>query len=48
MDSPNGPVLPYLRSIDGFNTHDDAFQLAIAGGNDDASEFSDRLSLFNF
>ncbi|KIM83388.1 hypothetical protein PILCRDRAFT_69640 [Piloderma croceum F 1598] len=32
VTSPNGPVLPYLRSIDGFNTHDDAFQLAISGG----------------
>ncbi|KAF8640067.1 hypothetical protein AX17_001308 [Amanita inopinata Kibby_2008] len=31
-DSTNGPILPWLRSIDGFNTHDDAFQLAIAGG----------------
>lgn len=32
MNSPNGPILPYLRSIDAFNTHDEAFQLAIAGG----------------
>jgi hypothetical protein len=32
LDSPKGPVLPWLRSIDAFNTHDDAFQLAIAGG----------------
>ncbi|KAM6496057.1 carbohydrate esterase family 9 protein [Amanita muscaria] len=31
-DSQNGPILPWLRTIDGFNTHDDAFQLAIAGG----------------
>ncbi|KAJ7682612.1 hypothetical protein DFH06DRAFT_1076348 [Mycena polygramma] len=30
--SKNGPILPWLRNIDGFNTHDDAFQLAIAGG----------------
>ncbi|KAJ7765048.1 hypothetical protein DFH07DRAFT_902839 [Mycena maculata] len=28
----HGPVLPWLRNIDGFNTHDDGFQLAIAGG----------------
>ncbi|KAJ6539527.1 carbohydrate esterase family 9 protein [Mycena capillaripes] len=28
----NGPILPWLRNIDGFNTHDDALQLAIAGG----------------
>ncbi|KDQ64250.1 hypothetical protein JAAARDRAFT_64138 [Jaapia argillacea MUCL 33604] len=32
VNSPNGPILPYLRSIDAFNTHDDAFRLAIAGG----------------
>ncbi|KAI0797030.1 hypothetical protein C8Q75DRAFT_796702 [Abortiporus biennis] len=32
VNSPNGPVLPWLRSIDAFNTHDDAFQLAISGG----------------
>ncbi|KAJ7490396.1 carbohydrate esterase family 9 protein [Mycena galericulata] len=32
VNSKNGPVLPWLRNIDGFNTHDDGFQLAIAGG----------------
>ena len=32
VNSARGPVLPWLRSIDGFNTHDDAFELAIAGG----------------
>ncbi|KAI0692573.1 hypothetical protein BC835DRAFT_1416500 [Cytidiella melzeri] len=32
VNSPNGPILPWLRSIDAFNTHDDAFELAIAGG----------------
>ncbi|EPT00762.1 hypothetical protein FOMPIDRAFT_1121854 [Fomitopsis schrenkii] len=32
VNSEHGPILPWLRSIDGFNTHDDAFQLAIAGG----------------
>ncbi|KAJ6628787.1 carbohydrate esterase family 9 protein [Mycena sp. CBHHK59/15] len=31
-NSKHGPILPWLRSIDGFNTHDDGFQLAIAGG----------------
>ncbi|KAI0776137.1 composite domain of metallo-dependent hydrolase [Trametes elegans] len=30
--SSRGPILPWLRSIDGFNTHDKAFRLAIAGG----------------
>ncbi|KZT70361.1 composite domain of metallo-dependent hydrolase [Daedalea quercina L-15889] len=32
VNSGHGPIVPWLRSIDGFNTHDDAFQLAIAGG----------------
>jgi hypothetical protein len=32
VNSVHGPVLPWLRSIDGFNTHDEAFELAIAGG----------------
>jgi hypothetical protein len=31
-NSPDGPVLPWLRSIDGFSTHDDAFRLTMAGG----------------
>ncbi|KAI9000710.1 composite domain of metallo-dependent hydrolase [Trametes punicea] len=30
--SAHGPVLPWLRSIDGFNTHDAALALAVAGG----------------
>ena len=32
LDSPNGPILPWLRSIDGLNTHDAAFAYAVAGG----------------
>ncbi|KAH9855025.1 composite domain of metallo-dependent hydrolase [Lenzites betulinus] len=32
FSSAHGPILPWLRSIDGFNTHDDAFALAVAGG----------------
>ncbi|KAF8622060.1 hypothetical protein AX15_007211 [Amanita polypyramis BW_CC] len=32
FDSKNGPILPWLRTIDGFHTHDDAFELAISGG----------------
>ena len=32
LDSPNGPILPWLRSIDGLNTHDAAYAYAIAGG----------------
>lgn len=32
LNSPRGPVLPWLRSIDGLNTHDESMQLAIAGG----------------
>lgn len=31
-NSIKNPVLPYLRSLDGFNTHDAAFNLSIAGG----------------
>lgn len=32
MSSNKGPTQPWLQSIDGFNTHDEAFQLAMAGG----------------
>ena len=32
MNSRKGPILPWLRSIDGLNTHDDAYRLAISGG----------------
>ena len=32
VNSPNGPILPWLRSVDGLNTHDDAYELAMAGG----------------
>jgi hypothetical protein len=32
VDSPHGPIVPWLRSIDGFNTHDDAFELSMSGG----------------
>ncbi|KAI0797049.1 hypothetical protein C8Q75DRAFT_710125 [Abortiporus biennis] len=32
LSSPHGPVVPWLRSIDAFNTHDDSFEHAIAGG----------------
>lgn len=32
LNSDKGPTLPYLRSIDGLNTHDDSFELAMAGG----------------
>lgn len=32
VNSRHGPILPWLRSIDAFDTHDDAFELAIAGG----------------
>lgn len=31
-NSHNAPILPWLRSIDGLNTHDEAYELAIAGG----------------
>ena len=32
LDSPNGPILPWLRSIDALNTHDAAYAYALAGG----------------
>lgn len=31
-NSLNGLVLPWLRSVDGLNTHDDGYALAVAGG----------------
>lgn len=31
-NSLNGPVVPWMRSLDGLNTHDDAFHLSISGG----------------
>jgi imidazolonepropionase-like amidohydrolase len=31
-NSLKGPSLPWLRSLDGLNTHDDAYALSIAGG----------------
>lgn len=31
-NSLKAPILPWLRSLDGFNTHDAAFNLSIAGG----------------
>ena len=31
-NSLKGLVLPWLRSLDGLNTHDDAYKLSISGG----------------
>lgn len=31
-NSRKAPILPWLRSIDGLNTHDDSYTLAMAGG----------------
>ncbi|KAF7312947.1 Composite domain of metallo-dependent hydrolase [Mycena kentingensis (nom. inval.)] len=31
-NSIKAPILPWLRSVDGLNTHDEAYRLAIAGG----------------
>lgn len=31
-ESKKGPILPWLRSIDALNTHDDGLKLAVAGG----------------
>ncbi|TFK75753.1 composite domain of metallo-dependent hydrolase [Pluteus cervinus] len=32
VDSNKGPILPWLRTVDGLNTHDDGYELAISGG----------------
>ncbi|KAI0643981.1 carbohydrate esterase family 9 protein [Trametes meyenii] len=32
VNSRKGPVLPWLRALDGLNTHDDAYRLSISGG----------------
>lgn len=32
LSTNSQPVAPWLRSIDGFNTHDDSFRLLLAGG----------------
>ncbi|KAF8632752.1 hypothetical protein AX15_001695 [Amanita polypyramis BW_CC] len=31
-NSHKAPILPWLRSVDGLNTHDESYRLAIAGG----------------
>ena len=31
-NSLKGPILPWLRALDGLNTHDDSFALSISGG----------------
>ena len=31
-NSVKAPILPWLRSIDGLNTHDASYELAMAGG----------------
>lgn len=31
-NSLKGLVLPWLRSLDGLNTHDDAYRLSVSGG----------------
>jgi len=32
LNSNKGPIVPWLRSLDGLNTHDDGYELAMAGG----------------
>ncbi|EPS99813.1 hypothetical protein FOMPIDRAFT_1060582 [Fomitopsis schrenkii] len=32
VNSFHGPILPWLRALDGLNTHDAAYQLSVAGG----------------
>jgi hypothetical protein len=31
-NSLKGPILPWLRALDGLNTHDESYALSIAGG----------------
>ena len=31
-NSVKGPIVPWMRSLDGLNTHDEAFHLSISGG----------------
>jgi hypothetical protein len=31
-NSLKGPIVPWMRALDGLNTHDDAFPLSISGG----------------
>jgi hypothetical protein len=31
-NSLKGPILPWLRSIDGIETHDEAYRFSVAGG----------------
>ncbi|KIJ61333.1 hypothetical protein HYDPIDRAFT_42737 [Hydnomerulius pinastri MD-312] len=31
-NSLKGPILPWLRSLDGLNTHDEAYRLSVSGG----------------
>ena len=31
-NSHKGPILPWLRSLDALNTHDDSYALTVAGG----------------
>lgn len=31
-NSFKGPIVPWLRSLDGLNTHDESYPLSIAGG----------------
>jgi len=32
VNSAHGPIVSWLRSIDGINTHDASYELAVAGG----------------
>jgi len=32
VDSVKGPILPWLRSLDALNTHDESYRHAAAGG----------------
>lgn len=32
LNSKHGPIVPWLRTIDAFDTHDDSIELVMSGG----------------
>jgi hypothetical protein len=48
-NSLKGLILPWMRSLDGLNTHDDAYQLSVSGGVTTANVLpgsADAIGLF--
>ncbi|EEB89859.1 hypothetical protein MPER_11999, partial [Moniliophthora perniciosa FA553] len=44
LDAPNGPVTPWLRSIDGFHTYDERTRLAVARGITSVQAYAGRAN----